>query len=346
MNLYLTADRIGLQTGGGLVTANEAIALSSLGPCRLICREKLGECADPWGWDEAALALTRDSYSLVHGYAGTFGKSIAQLKYNGAKVVWTIAAHDRKVSREEHEQLEMGFPYPHLVEEPLWQRYIEGYRLADVIVCPSSVAADTVKAYGSEFKEKNIQVIPHGCTLPKEVKPPPKRFTVGYMGSFGADKGVRYLLEAWKDLNYIDAVLVLAGKESTSCWTRLLYEKFGGGNVQFRGWVDNASDFYNSISLYVQPSATEGFGCEVLEAMAHGRAVICSRGAGASDMVGDSTVAACDVEALIEDIDSWKRNGRDSLVAKGEECRSIATRYTWEKIRQRYTDLWQSLFRF
>lgn len=381
MNLFITADTIGVESGGGKVTHYESEALKSLGPCEAWGREQLLEAKllrdqpmlEPWGWDYAAEILLgqllKESVpELAHFYSGTFGNCVGLLKSRGIKITYTVAAHDRQISKEEHEKLGIPFNYPHLTEEGLWQRYIDGYRAADVIICPSSVARETVFAYGPRFREKRIEVIPHGCELPARAAELPARFTVGYLGAYGADKGVRYLLEAWKKLAYKDAVLMLGGRDSQTAG-RALYNTFGGGNVIFMGWIKNVSDFYNQLSLYVQPSATEGFGIEVLEALAHARPVFCSENAGAADVVPkDWRVKARDAKDLANMIE-WAREGGIQLEYKeltGREwldqghylprigmgrnypafsaaLRDYVSQFSWDKIRQRYIDLWRSL---
>lgn len=344
--LYLTADRIGATTGGGLVTAHELTALKTLGPCQVISRDELGQQQDPWGWDEEAFKK-RDWFinppKLCHVYSGTFSKTIATLKQNGCKVVVTIAAHDREVSKREHEALGMEFPYLHLVREDLWQRYIAGYAAADVIVCPSSVAANTVRKYGPEFEKKRIEVIPHGCTLPKTVAPLPNRFVCGYLGAAGADKGLRYLFEAWKKLDYKDATLLIAGRDSLSPFMTHLLSVYGGGNVHLGGWQENVSDFYNRISVFVCPSATEGFNIEVLEAMAHGRPVICSLGAGASDLVPflGNLCRPCTAEGIMSQIEWIREELKSGEVA--EDYRVVAEQSTWDRVRSQYIQLWKEL---
>lgn len=350
--LYLTADRIATETGGGLVTKHECDALKSLGPCHVISRAEIEASArergvsisDPWGHDDIAETLVPDGVTLCHAYAGTFGKTIRKLKDAGAKVCYTIAAHDRHVSREEHELLGLLFPYPHLTDEPLWQRYIEGYRLADVIVCPGTVPAATVRAYGPEFAEKRIEIIPHGCELPETVAPLPQTFVLGYCGVSGADKGLVYLLQAWKKLAYKDAMLVIAGAGSMSQFMCQLVDHFGGGNIHLAGWQTDMSRFYNGLSCFVAPSATEGFNIEVVEAMSHGRAALCSEGAGAADIVYASRrFAARNVDDLAERIDRLKTEGRDYLTLQGIGDRERAKEFTWDKIRERYCELWRSM---
>ncbi len=345
-NFYITHDKISLPTGGGIVTKHESEAFSTLGPCEVWDRDQLGGGGgEPWKWDDVA-CCKKDFFvirpKLCHFYSGTWPKTVDVLKRNGSIVVMTIAAHSVEVSKREHEKLGFGFNLSHLTDPELWKRYIEGYRLADVIVVPGSVPKRTVQQYGPDFENKDIRIIHHGCNIPPEVKSLPDRFTVGYLGSFGADKGVVYLLQAWKKLNYQDATLILGGRDSTSIWGRQLITQLGGGNIIVKGWVNDVSEFYNEISLFCCPAATEGFNCEVLESQAHSRTVICSRGAGAVDLVPPShTVDACSEDQLAEKIDEAKKIW--DLEARGKQAREVAELYTWDLIKQKYLELWKEM---
>jgi glycosyltransferase involved in cell wall biosynthesis len=190
-----------------------------------------------------------------------------------------------------------------------------------------------------------IDVLPHGVDLPGRLTPLPAHFTVGYLGAYGPDKGVRYLLAAWKRLAYKDATLLLGGRDSTSPWTQALIRAFGGGNVHCTGWVDKVEDFYAQCSLYCQPSVTEGFGIEVLEAMAKGRMVVCSQGAGAADLVFPHwTVAAGDAEALAEKIEEARKYvSSTSGYFNALGWRGVAEEHSWDKVRARYQELWRGL---
>ncbi len=349
--LFLTADKIATQTGGGIVTRHESDALRGLDPhCVVWDRDFLHRGSDPWGWDQVACKRLRESPEILdvtdvcHIYSGCFSDTVRLLKSRGVRVTYTVAAHDRKVSQREHEALGLEFPYPHLVEPMLWDRYIEGYRLADVIITPGSVPRNTIWGYDHQFESKPIDIIPHGCDLPElPIVPLPERFTVGYLGAYGPDKGVRYLLEAWKSLNYTEAILLLGGKESLSPWVTHLVSTYGGGNIIRTGWVENVSSFYSQCSLYIQPSATEGFGCEILEAMAHGRPVLCSDGAGACDLVPEaSRFRACDSKDLAERIYLTKEC-MDYIGMDLAAWRSAALPFTWDSIEKRYQQVWTSL---
>jgi glycosyltransferase involved in cell wall biosynthesis len=359
--LFLTADELGSWTGGSTVASQECLALkefadqsvrqrrdATLSSVKVLSRRELGSTLEePWKWDEVALKRLDETATiprLCHVYSGTFSKTIKWLKEQGTKVTWTIAAHDVAISKREHEKLGLPFPYLHLTEKALWKRYISGYAMADVIICPGLEPAGVVRRYGEEFLQKRIEIIPHGCHLPEEIKPLPKTFVVGYCGAIcGGDKGVRYLLEAWKRLNYTDgSLLVIAGKDSVSPWTRHLLNTYGGGSVHLAGWQKDMSDFYNSISLFVCPAATEGFNLEVVESLAHGRSVLCSKNAGAADLTPEGwRVPACDVDALVDRI-RMARNAVESSYSFDWQgsWKERAVDYTWEKVRGMYKSLW------
>ncbi len=359
MNLYITADQVGIETGGGKVTWEESQALQSLGPCEVWGREQL-QCQgeEPWKWDVRGLDhiyLSSAKYNVAHFYAGTFTRTVEKLKSRGSRTTYTAAAHSVELSKQEHEKLGIPYNYPHLTDPELWKRYLGGYAAADVLICPSSHSAKVMREFGCKNR---IEIIPHGVDLPPEdrIKPFPQQFRVGYLGSYGPDKGVIYLLEAWKKLNYKDALLVLAGRDSISDWTHHLIEQYGGGNICLMGWVKDVADFYNNVSVYVQPSVTEGFGIEVLEAMSFGRPVICSDGAGAVDIVfsdydPDTNIgcyegqpfAARDVTSLCERIE-WSKN-YGNFISMGLGARIEADKYTWEKVRNRYTKIWTDMLK-
>lgn len=363
--LYVTADRIGEPSGGGLVTSQESQALQEfavlkgLGSIKAIGREELtyrpddaitSVVGDPWVWDLLTYHKFGSDLKLAHVYSGTFSESVRKMKANGTKVVYTVAAHSIEASRKAHAELGLPYPYNHLTDPLLWRRYSAGYWLADAIVVPSSYSERVVQEQHQALFGKphpRVVIIPHGCHVPEKVAPLPGRFTVGYLGSFGADKGVRYLLEAWKKLNYQDATLLLGGRDSVSDWALSLVARYGGGSILLAGWVKDVSDFYAKCSLYVQPSSTEAFGIEVLEAMAHGRPVLCSEGAGASDTVPDFArgfvVPAGSADALAVGIEVSRKNKDVLGVSASTAMARHAQSYDWKLVRQKYRDLYREV---
>jgi glycosyltransferase involved in cell wall biosynthesis len=347
--LFCTADAIGTKTGGGIVTYNELESLKIVGETTSISRDILNPSLyqqpdSPYVFDfiaDAHVLYNKIKPDLAHFYAGTFSKTIMRLKQMGALVTYTAAAHDPDVSREEFIRNGYEFNLPHITNPALWASYLEGYLLADLVICPSKASEIIMRKFGC----KNVTVIPHGVELPLYTQPISTKFTVGYLGQVGPDKGLAYLFKAWKDLDWQDARLHLAGRG-----TELLKRQVdanGIKNTDVAGFVEFTSDFYNAISVYVQPSATEGFGIEVLEAMAHGRPVVVSAGAGAADVVTDGVdgfvVPARDACAIADRLKFLK--GSADLQKMSEEAKKKAARYTWDLVRPRYTEVWKGLFK-
>jgi glycosyltransferase involved in cell wall biosynthesis len=342
--LYLTADAVGTSTGGGVVTANESRALAQVGDLAVW---SFPEALRPWGADDAAYDRLRADESfcprLVHAYSGTFTKTVTLLKERGCRVAYTCAAHDVTISRAEHQRLGLAFDYPHLTDPDLWDRYVHGYRIADVVVCPSTLSAEVMRSYGCE----KILVIPHGVVASTAPRVPlPTRFSVAYLGQPGPDKGLTYLLYAWKTLGYADALLTIAGRGTEAV---LPLARDSGGGIHIRGAVEDVDEIYDTCALYVQPSATEGFGIEVLEAMARGRVVLCSNGAGACDALkefGDQVVGARDAILLAMCIHAFRsefEHCRHQYQTRADRAVEIARGYGWDTIRDRYCALWRAL---
>jgi len=352
-NLFCTADRIGAETGGGIVTRKELDALIEFSQegvqvvdQLLLANPNYRLPNSPYVQDYIAdswlLSLLAQPIHLSHFYSGMFGKTIWRLKNAGVKVTQTIAAHDVNLSMEEFAKYGIPFDFPHLTIRDLWLTYIEGQVMADQVICPSPQSAEIVKRYGV----RGPIVIPHGIRVhPESPAPLPKKFTVGYLGQCGPDKGLRYLLEAWSKLNLKDAQLLMAGRgieQMAPVW-----QAAGGrGEVQFLGWVDDPRKFYERLSVYVQPSVTEGFGIEVLEAMERGRPVIVSDGAGASSVVAELTdgyvFAKRDVDALCNQL-LLLQHDPAMLENMGTSARMHAAQFSWDKILPLYQQVWKGL---
>lgn len=332
MFLYITCDRIGSGTGGGTVTKNELEALNKLGPVDVFTPQPT---QDPFQAENEINIPNLDKYKLAHFYAGTFPQLTKKLKEKGIKISYTAAAHDIKESQEEFKSLGIPYDYPHITNYSLWTNYISSYLNADLVICPSKHSRKVMQEFGC----KNITVIPHGCYQGFNY-PYPKTFSVGYLGQIGPDKGIKYLLKAWANLNYKDAVLTFAGAQSPHLIHMI--RQFGGqANYNILGYVKNLDEFFKSITVYVQPSVTEGFGIEILEAMTFGRPVIASYGVGAADCLDNNCklVIKKDPECIAKAIDWYKNNKWDYR----EELMVHASYFSWDNIQKQYCQIWKNM---
>ncbi|GAH08266.1 unnamed protein product, partial [marine sediment metagenome] len=265
--VFCTTAPIGKGHGGGIVSYYECQALKEISELiQVVCpiSEDMGVPVEtislndryhdnPFMWDYVtSLKVKHADIAFFNG--GPFSSSTRAI--NPSLVVVDVPAHNLEVSVEEHQNLIGVYPYRQLIDQPLRDWYFDYMVNADLIICPSKMSADYVKRYpGTKAK---VVVVPHGTDLPGEAKPLPEQFKVGYLGATGPDKGTIYLLKAWAGLMYKDSELLLAGAEWRENRISSLFQR--GQRVNILGRVESISDFYNSISVYCQPSVTEGFG--------------------------------------------------------------------------------------
>lgn len=102
--------------------------------------------------------------------------------------------------------------------------------------------------------------------------------------------------------------------------------------------------FYSAAQVFVTSTLMEGFGWPVLEAMACGTPVVCSRAASLPEVVGDAALLfdpglpeelAAQVERLVDD-----ERFADDLRARGRERASL---FTWERAVERTIEVYQEL---
>jgi len=111
-----------------------------------------------------------------------------------------------------------------------------------------------------------------------------KGIHVGFLGRIVEEKGLEYLVEAFRDLPDEDARLLIAGPfegvAGGSCVDRVRAAAAGDRRVRFLGWVpeDRLPDFYASLDVFVFPSvnALEAFGIAQAEALLVGVPVVAS----------------------------------------------------------------------
>ena len=162
-SIYITADTIGTETGGGVVTRNELEALRSVSEVELVLSQdniapgRFHQPDSPFLYDYFALEQIRNKhFDLAHFYSGCFGQTIRYLKERGTKVTYTIDAHDRGLSIEEFHRLGMEYPFHHVSDDRVWNIYTEGCRLADIVIAPSKKSAQILKSEGC----KKVVIIP------------------------------------------------------------------------------------------------------------------------------------------------------------------------------------------
>lgn len=170
----------------------------------------------------------------------------------------------------------------------------------------------------------------------------PQRFVL-YLGTLEPRKNLDKLVRAFGRLKRggrYEGALVLAGAPG---WgfeaVEAAIEREGlAGDVHMAGYVPREEQplWYNAAQVFVYPSAYEGFGMPVLEAMACGTPVITSNTSSLPEVVGSAgiTLQPDSVEAIAEALDELLSSSarREELTERGL---AQASRFSWEIAAER-----------
>lgn len=150
---------------------------------------------------------------------------------------------------------------------------------AKKIVCIPGVGIDTARFRGNAEK---------GAALRRELGIPEEATVLLSVGDLNKNKNHRAVLEALAGMENRNLHYVVCGrgplKGELEAFAR---EKGLGDRVRFMGYRNDIPAFYAMADVFVFPSFREGLSVSVMEAMASGLPVVCSRIRGNTDMVED-----------------------------------------------------------
>lgn len=244
-----------------------------------------------------------------------------------------------------HDLIPLVFPdqFPKGVKG--WIKYQvqrQSLRRVDTIIADSECSKkDIIKFIG--FPKEKIYVVPlaPGKEFKKlKIKKKyslPERFVL-YVGDVNYNKNIPGLVRACAKIK-ID--LVLVGKAfrdkslpETQAILRLIEELRLNNRTKILGFVPTKDlvAIYNLATVYCQPSFYEGFGLPVLEAMACGTPVVCSKTSSLPEVVGDAAVFVDpnDCKSIAEGIMKLMENKKLYEDLREQGCRR-ARKFSWEK---------------
>lgn len=220
-------------------------------------------------------------------------------------------------------------------------------QIIDRLRVPASRVTAIHCGVGEEFQSADREEASQAVRRELEIQPP----YVLYVGSLKPHKNVHCLLHAFALLQQrcdLPHELLILG-EGARWKSSLVEESVRLGIVGRTKFVPYAQQgllpkIYAAADLLVMPSRIEGFGLPVLEAMACGTPVVCSRAASLPEVGGDAVVYfdTGNPEELAEAIErvlSSTELQRD-LRAKGL---ARARQFTWEESTRKHVELYQRL---
>lgn len=202
------------------------------------------------------------------------------------------------------------------------------------IHCTGDGEVNAVRSLG--IKARTF-IVPLGCDLPDLTRDVKKEKIVLFLSRLGEEKGLLFLLDAWKRVHHNGWRLMLAGPNWEG-YRRVLEKKIEGdkiADVEFYGAADeNQKDaLYRSARLFVLPSPMENFSMVVLDALAYGVPVICTKGCPWKVLQErkcgwwvDSNSAKAIENALSEAL----MMPHEDLQKMGERAISVASEFSWD----------------
>ena len=290
--------------------------------------------------DWVSSLVVRSGCDIFHGWSGEALLSLRQAKGRGAisflehpapHILWSD-----KMMEEEYALC--GIRRPAVTNFPFLRRFpivpellLAELDLADYIVVQSSFSHQTMVDAGID--PHRLVLVSQGVDAEK-FRPGLKEnsvFRAIFVGSLNLRKGVRYLLEAWAQLQLKGAEVVLIGAVHDEVRS-ILGAYSGMSGLKLQGYVKDPVHLYHQASVFILPSLAEGSAKVIYEAMACGLPVIVTPNAGAEirDGIEGSIVPARDVRGLKERLLFFYENEKRRR-EMGEAARALAEQFTWER---------------
>ena len=185
----------------------------------------------------------------------------------------------------------------------------------------------------------------------------PERFIL-YVGDVNWNKNIPGLIKAFKTIERLnnEAIkLVLVSKAledknlpETKTILRLIKELGLNNRIKILGFVPTKDlvAIYNLAAVYCQPSFYEGFGLPVLEAMACGTPIVCSKTSSLPEVAGDAAIFVDpkDIKSISQGIKHVIENEEVKETFRKKSI-SRANQFSWKKTAEKTIGVYKKILR-
>lgn len=282
----------------------------------------------------AALQTALGKYDVVHFHAEGPCAMIWLPKLLGKRCVVTI--HGLDWQREKWKN-GFGSKYIHLGEK-MAVKYAD-----EIIVLSKGVQEYFQKTYG-----RKTLFIPNGVNRPvlRKADLIKNKFGIdkdGYLlflGRIVPEKGIRYLLQAYKQLHTDKKLVIAGGSSDTDDFMKEIQALAAGDDrIIFTGFVAGQAleELYSNAYLYLLPSDLEGMPLSLLEAMSYDNCCVVSDIAECAEVVEDKAVTF--QKSNVQDLKEKLQRLCDDPVTvqkyKNEAADFICSKYNWDEITRK-----------
>lgn len=160
-----------------------------------------------------------------------------------------------------------------------------------------------------------------------------------FVGRVTVTKGLHYLLQAWRELNWQDAKLIIVGTKRDDEW-EYFEPLLNHPTIFYYGYRTDMPCIYNRSLALVFPTLSEGFGKVATEAMASSVPVIgtyCVEHAFENRKSGIK-IDVKSVQSIKEALTVFYKNPQKAIVM-GKNARKRVENQTWELFGTRFEDV-------
>lgn len=287
----------------------------------------------------AALFCAFGNYDVVHIHAEGPAVFCFLPKLFGKRVIVTVHGLDWQRAKW---QGGFGEKYIHLGEK-MAVKYAD-----EIIVLSKAVQDYFMRVYG-----RRTAFIPNGVTKakPEQAQIIKERFGIGageyilYLGRLVPEKGVHYLIEAFRGLD-TDKKLVIAGGSSDTEEYALKLKQLAERDkrIVFTGFVQGKllRELYSNAYLYVLPSDLEGMPLSLLEAMSYGNCCVVSDIPECTEVVEDKALSfpKGDVHGLENLLCCLLNEPATVERYKSEAADFICRKFNWDEVLNETLELY------
>ena len=167
-----------------------------------------------------------------------------------------------------------------------------------------------------------------------------------FLGRLVPEKGLRYLVEAFKGVKTDKKLVIAGGSSDTADFQKELHEMAAEDDrILFTGFVQGAllEELYSNAYVYTLPSDLEGMPLSLLEAMSYGNCCLVSDIPECADVVKDKGVLfhKSDVEDLRRQLQYVCDNESAVQTYKAQAADFICNKYNWDDVVKRTLELYQ-----
>ena len=286
----------------------------------------------------AALKCTFSRFDIIHFHAEGPCAMMFLPKLTGKKCIATIHGLDHQRAK--------------------WGKFAEKYIMAgekcavkhaDHII----VLSEGIKQYFKDTYNRETVFIPNGVNRPdiKNADLITQKFGLkkdGYilfLGRLVPEKGIAYLIEAYKNMSTDKKLVIAGGSSDTDEYTAGLKEAArDNDNIIFTGFVQGKmlEELYSNAYIYCLPSDLEGMPLSLLEAMSYSNCCVVSDIAECADVVCDKAVTfkKGDASDLRNKLQMLCDDRELTEKYKSQAADYICEKYNWDEITDRTLELY------